>query len=398
MRLISAKIKNFKSLEDVELNFRDLTIIVGANATGKSNCLKALEFLNELVRDGSPPNTTKIQKDYLRNNIHNSNSNLDLEINLQKDDIPINYRVILSANDEDCSFVQENLTINSIKVIDIEDNHGKVWDEDSQNEQLYKSKVGNLALKAAGDFGNKPITSELYDSIWEWRFYNFDPDVIRRTNNIVFLVSKLEDAKNSRLELDSSGSNIPIILLCLSLWQIDEVKNKLDEINQELTDCLGIFLKQVERNKPFIKVREIDGEEVDLFNLSDGTLRIIAYYMLLHQIYLPPLIGIEEPERNLHPAMLPTVASILKRLSQRTQVIITTHSSQLLDCFNSDEINSDISVLLLSKKDASGTQVFRLDQLSKEREDLAEWMRDFGVGSAVYHSNLLQELLEHQYA
>ena len=51
MRLISAKIKNFKSLEDVELNFRDLTIIVGANATGKSNCLKALEFLNELVRD-----------------------------------------------------------------------------------------------------------------------------------------------------------------------------------------------------------------------------------------------------------------------------------------------------------------------------------------------------------
>ena len=131
MRLISAKIKNFKSLEDVELNFRDLTIIVGANATGKSNCLKALEFLNELVRDGLPPNIKKIQKDYLRNNINNSN--LDLEINLQKYDIPIKYRIILSANDEDCSFVQENLIINEIKVIDIKDNHGKVWDEDGQN-------------------------------------------------------------------------------------------------------------------------------------------------------------------------------------------------------------------------------------------------------------------------
>ena len=51
MRLISAKIKNFKSLEDVELDFRDLTIIVGANATGKSNCLKALEFLNRILFD-----------------------------------------------------------------------------------------------------------------------------------------------------------------------------------------------------------------------------------------------------------------------------------------------------------------------------------------------------------
>ena len=95
--------------------------------------------------------------------------------------------------------------------------------------------------------------------------------------------------------------------------------------------------------------------------------------------------------------MLKIIASILKSLSQRTQVIITTHSSQLLDCFISDEINSDISVLLLNQKDASGTQVFRLDELSQEREDLAEWMRDFGVGSAVYNSNLLQELLESQY-
>jgi predicted ATPase len=147
-----------------------------------------------------------------------------------------------------------------------------------------------------------------------------------------------------------------------------------------------------------LRVKEVDGQKIKLSGLSDGTLRIIGYYVLLHQDDLPPLIGIEEPERNLHPAILSSVASILQKLSQRTQIIITTHSSQLLDCFSSDEINSDISVLLLSKKDASGTQVFRLDELSKKREDLAEWMRDFGVGSAVYHSNLLQELLEPQYA
>jgi predicted ATPase len=223
------------------------------------------------------------------------------------------------------------------------------------------------------------------------------------TNNLVWIASRLEEEKNPPLELDSYGSNISVILLCFSLLQKNKLNefnnfnNILNEINQELTDCLGISLKQAEENKPFIKVQEIDGKEIDLFNLSDGTLRIITYYILLYQIYLPPLIGIEEPERNLHPAMLPTVASILKRLSQRTQVIITTHSSQLLDCFSSDEINSDISVLLLSKKDASGTHIFRLEQLSKEREDLAEWIQDFGVGSAVYNSNLLQELLESQY-
>lgn len=405
MRLISAKIKNFKSLEDVELDFRDLTIIVGANATGKSNCLKALEFLNELVRNGSPPNAIRIQENYLRTVI--DSNNLTLEINLEEDKIPINYELTLAVKGNVCSFAQENLKIDKIKVINITDNQGKVLDEDGQNEQTYQSSTGNLALKSAGNFGKKPRTSNLHNFIEEWKFYNFDPDLIRKTNPndlIVFFSRIKEEENNHRLQLDTYGSNISFILHCLSLLQKQKNEsnevyyNRFNEINQELTDCLGISLKEAGINVPFIKVQEIDGKEIDLFNLSDGTLRIITYYILLSQIFLPPLIGIEEPERNLHPAMLPIVASILKRLSQRTQVIITTHSSQLLDCFSSDEITSDISVLLLSKKGTSGTQVFRLDQLSKEREDLAEWMQDFGVGSAVYHSNLLQELLESQYA
>jgi predicted ATPase len=192
--------------------------------------------------------------------------------------------------------------------------------------------------------------------------------------------------------LDIDGEYLEQVLL---YWKLKH-SDKFQEINQELYRCLGISL-EVSGNEE-LRVKEVDGQKIKLSGLSDGTLRIIGYYVLLHQDDLPPLIGIEEPERNLHPAILSSVASILQKLSQRTQIIITTHSSQLLDCFSSDEINSDISVLLLSKKDASGTQVFRLDELSKKREDLAEWMRDFGVGSAVYHSNLLQELLEPQYA
>ena len=391
MRLISAKIKNFKSLEDVELDFRDLTIIVGANATGKSNCLKALEFLNELVRNGSPPNAIRIRENYLRTNI--DSNNLTLEINLEEDKIPINYELTLAVKGNVCSFAQENLKIDKIKVINITDNQGKILDEDGQNEQVYQSQTGNLALKSAGNFGKKPRTSNLHNFIDEWKFYNFSPNDIKRKNEFLPVLSELLADKYSISNLDPVGFQSQAFLLNWSLSQ----KEKFQEINQEFTEYLGISLKVMDDDST-IKVQEIDGKEVNLSDLSDGTLRIIAYFILLHQDNLPPVIGIEEPERNLHPAILTTVASILKKLSQKTQVIITTHSSQLLDCFSSDEINSDISVLLLSKKDTSGTHVFRLDQLSQQREDLAEWMRDFGVGSAVYHSNLLQELLEPQYA
>ena len=69
MKLISARIRNLKSLEDVTLNFRDLTIIVGANATGKSNCLEALRWFGMFVDVGSPPSFELIQ-DFFRNNVH----------------------------------------------------------------------------------------------------------------------------------------------------------------------------------------------------------------------------------------------------------------------------------------------------------------------------------------
>ena len=57
-------------------------------------------------------------------------------------------------------------------------------------------------------------------------------------------------------------------------------------------------------------------------------LRLVSYYTLLNQSELPPLIAIEEPERNLHPGALVDVAKVLEQLAKRTQIIITTHSSQ----------------------------------------------------------------------
>jgi predicted ATPase len=389
MELISARIRNFKSLEDVTLNFRDLTIIVGANATGKSSCLEALRLFGRIVKVSSPPPPQWLQ-DFLRNRTDQA---LTLEIITKEEDQDINYQVSISINDEKVIFSRELLQIGEITVIDVHENQGKVYDEDDKdgkNPQDYKSKQGNLALQTAGDYGSKPLTSQLSEFMRTWQFYDFEPRVMRGKRRSFPLI--LKETQEEIPSLDIDGEYLEQVLL---YWE-SKHSDKFQEINQELYRCLGISL-EVSGNEE-LRVKEVDGQKIKLSGLSDGTLRIIGYYVLLHQDDLPPLIGIEEPERNLHPAILSSVASILQKLSQRTQIIITTHSSQLLDCFSSDEINSDISVLLLSKKDASGTQVFRLDELSKKREDLAEWMRDFGVGSAVYHSNLLQELLEPQYA
>jgi AAA15 family ATPase/GTPase len=55
IQLVSANIKNFKSLGDVKLDFRDLTILVGCNSSGKSNSLAALALISSMLKAGSPP-------------------------------------------------------------------------------------------------------------------------------------------------------------------------------------------------------------------------------------------------------------------------------------------------------------------------------------------------------
>ncbi len=386
IELVSANIKNFRSLGDLTLNFKDLTILVGCNSSGKSNSLQALSILSLMLKIGSPPPVEFMQK-FLR---FGGNEDITFSINVKEAKKTAEYTLSVSIEEGKLSYSREKLVIGKHKVIEAKNGEGTVRDEKGRNSQRYQSKAGNLALKSAGDFGDRPFTGRIAEFIINWDFYNLDPELMRGSPMFVIgdnIVMNTETIPS----LGSTGREIQDVL---QYWAEND-REKFELVSQELDDCLGISLKLVdEEGEKIIKVLEKDSLEIPLSNMSDGTLRIMAYYVLLHQDHLPTLIGIEEPERNLHPGLLREVASVVKKLSQKTQVIITTHSSQLLDCFNLDEINSDVSVLLLSKIDDVGTQAFPVDELGKSRDDLSEWMRDFGVGSAIYHSHLLQGILE----
>jgi len=402
IQLVSANIKNFRSLGDVKFDFRDLTILVGCNSSGKSNSLEALSILSLILKLGSPPPAEFMQR-LLR---FGKNEDIIFSISVKEDNKTAEYTVSVTLKEGKLSYSREQLLIGRHKVIEVKNGAGTVRDEKGKNPQIYQSKAGNLALKSAGDFGYRPFTAKLAEFIKNWNFYYFEPEVMRDNDTLVIGENIFLRDKENIPSLGSRGREIEDVLID---WA-DKDLEKFQLVSQELDDCMGIRLKFEEGYKVLdngsvaidlsnlrgikIKVLEKGSLEIPLSNMSDGTLRIMAYYVLLHQDQLPTLIGIEEPERNFHPGLLREVASVVKRLSQKTQVIITTHSSQLLDCFNLEEINLDVSVLLLSKRDDVGTQAFPVDELGKSRDDLSEWMRDFGVGSAIYHSHLLQGILE----
>jgi predicted ATPase len=104
--------------------------------------------------------------------------------------------------------------------------------------------------------------------------------------------------------------------------------------------------------------------------LSDGMLRYLCLLVILCHPTPPPLVCIEEPEIGLHPDVLPTIAELLIEASQRTQLVITTHSDALVSA-----LSDTPEAVLVCERDSEGTSLHRL-----EREALKEWLEKYSLG------------------
>ncbi|HET7232555.1 MAG TPA: AAA family ATPase [Longimicrobium sp.] len=111
-------------------------------------------------------------------------------------------------------------------------------------------------------------------------------------------------------------------------------------------------------------------ELVSATRLSDGTLRYLSLLAILLHPTPPPLVCIEEPELGLHPDILPTIGELLIDASQRTQLVVTTHSDALVSALS--EVPESIVVC---EPGENGSQLRRLD-----REALSEWLKRYSLG------------------
>lgn len=115
---------------------------------------------------------------------------------------------------------------------------------------------------------------------------------------------------------------------------------------------------------------------------SDGTLKMLAYLVLLYDPEPPPFIGIEEPENFLHPRLLFDLAEECRAASERTQLLVTTHSPFFLNALRPQEVR------VLWRDDRGYTQARRAADLPGVPEFVAEgaslghlWMENqLGVG------------------
>ncbi|HLI84956.1 MAG TPA: AAA family ATPase [Bryobacteraceae bacterium] len=355
-------LKNYKSIASTGVDLRALTFVVGPNGSGKSNFLDALRFTSDSLR-GSLDNALRdrggIAEVRRRSGGHPTHFGIRLEFQLPKTSGHYAFRIGArprggyEVQTEECvirGMEDAGFFVNAgeVKTFKSGGKRNGVVPPAASKDRLYLVNASGL-----------PEFRPLYDALSNMGFYNLNPEVIRDLQ-----------APGAGELLLRDGRNLTSVLALLAL--VDEaLKKRIEEyLRSVVPGIAGVDVKDIPPKMTLEFRQEVAGSSDPwrfyAGNMSDGTLRALGILVALFQSRgsdMPgvPLVAIEEPEVALHPAAAGVLLDALREASQSRQVIVTTHSPDLLDL-----VKMDSELLLAVYAEKGATQIAPLDEASLE--------------------------------
>jgi predicted ATPase len=181
------------------------------------------------------------------------------------------------------------------------------------------------------------------------------------------------------LLFSADGSNLPWVIQDLADRHPNRLRMWIEHVQTALPDIVGVTTSEIpDTRERYLQMRYRDGFQVPSWNVSDGTLRMLA---LTLPAYLPDFAGIyliEEPENGIHPKAMETVYQSLRNAGDRAQILTATHSPVLLSC-------AELREILCFKKDRHGaTDIVA----GHEHPALEEWKETVSLAN-LYASGVL---------
>ncbi len=353
-----------------EIELQPLNIIIGQNASGKSNLVDAIRLLRSLPQDKGlanffSKNGGKNEWFWRGRKKEKANSviGVTLEISRGFDQTFTDYEIDfeddllfgLSINDERIRMPKDKTSYVSF-------NREGILSENFEKKITFDdSIIGKVDFITIDEkhYGFYSIENGLK----EIRVYS-DLQTNRQSE-----IRRPQIINALRGFLEEDGSNLSLVLN--DLERKGNIKDKIIENLKKFYSRAKDYSFEFSGEYIQLYLREENLEKAISANrLSDGTLRYLCLLAILCHPEPPPLICIEEPETGLHPDILPTIAELMIEASQRTQLIVTTHSDILVSAFS--EIPEAV---LVCEKDEDGTHFKRL-----EKDKLKAWLAEYELG------------------
>lgn len=390
----SIRLTNFFSFRDelIQLNTNSSNIIVGINGSGKSNLFKALSLLKVGVEGNGDDNALQefiiskfggFDSIYCKSLSDQGYQNsIGLEFTLEKSYLskhgPINFKddvtykvVLVRKSDTGNYFISEKIeSASGFIYLDFYNGKGKVSE---------RSGNGDISFVYYDDYNSQELSLS--------KISEFDKDrylpivVLKRALKDVFIYNYFDTTPDSKLRqsmsatssakyLSPDGTNLPQILNRIKIGDkksYREIQDSLNDVNPFFSgfdfNILGAGVFEL-----MLDEKELNSS-VHITHVSDGTIRYLCLLAILYNVKEGAIICIDEPEVGLHPDMILNISRAIKKASASATLIVTTHSVDLLNYF-------ELQNILVFEKDSDNTTV--VNKFSNE--DFSGWYNDYLPG------------------
>ncbi|NBD17680.1 MAG: AAA family ATPase [Cyanobacteria bacterium] len=392
MQIIGLKIKNYRSLQNIELkNLPAFCVFVGANGTGKSTLFDVFGFLRDAltnnirqalqIRGGFKEVVTR----------GHENENIEFEIKfkmkLLEKERTVTYILIISQDGSQPIIQKEILryrrgnrgkpfhflefTNGKGYAIINEEDFDKTEQELNREEQILES-ADILAIKGLGQFQRFKAASAFRLLIENWHVSDFHINVARGSKDVGYAE-----------HLSTTGDNLPLVAQYISENYPNIFQKILERMKQRVPGISQVEAKETEDGRLILKFQDETFKDPFIARyVSDGTIKMFAYLVLLYDPKPHPLLCIEEPENQLYPWLLMELAEEFQAYSLQKnelsgQVLVSTHSPDFLN-------GVDLENIFWLEKQEGITKIYR----ANENEILNKLYQEGDLPGALWRQGL----------
>lgn len=396
--------KNFRNINVSGLEMRRINILVGPNNSGKTNFIRAISFLSDMLlkKDIGGLKSAFLNAvkrngwEHLRNNQADASETVDFSWDLIVGDESLDYKFsfLVGKKIEDCQITLEEMNNRS--------QNPYRYPKPFNYFRCHNERIGQGRVSTAVNVGRKNKRKGFQ--------INSQETIMSQYHNILLQEKAIYASDTARVEIADLLSRIQKYFegnqaYATSNFVLNKIRDmpegrSVDYILNETADnFINVYSNRVARNMEYAslfltKMRELipDLEYIDapllydklLFRMkfnnhsfdqtdvSDGTLKALILNLLINAPAEEKnsLLTIDEPETNLHPAWQKVIGQWILNSSSFDQCIISTHSPDFLDCFTESFRNNTVQILVFDSDEKECVRVLNYENI---KDDLGEW-------------------------
>ena len=392
-RIEYLKVQNFRALRDVELrDLTSMTVLLGPNGSGKSTVFDVFAFLSDCFESGlrrAWDKRGRAKELKTRGGV----GPVSIEIKYREPGFPlITYHLAVDERKGVPVVIEEWLRWTRgkggkpFRFLDYREGLGQAISGELPDEQDRRIDVplkssDLLAVNALGQFAEHPRVAALRDFITGWHVSYLSADSARGQPEV-----------GPQERLSRSGDNLANVIQYLAEQHSDRLEAIFSALRSRVPRIERVLAEPMADGRLLLQIKDAPFSLPVLAKFaSDGTLKMLAYLVLLYDPAPPAFIGIEEPENFLHPRLLPELAEECRRSTAATQLIVTSHSPFFLNALRPEEVR------VLWRDEAGYTHAVRACDLPGVTEFVAQgaqlgylWMEgQLGAGDPLVNQGAL---------